>query len=247
MLALMLITVAVLPDPCHAVAIGAAVRTDGARRVAAVGAVEPAVVAAAVGRRQGRGAPQQPRTRWASAASREHSDGAGDGMVVSGTPELSRNESLQAAHGQARRELLGRLEARARLLSAESAPGWLPGFVRSRIVERWLRGQANNNLLHVKDQTCLVRDHGFGNSYQTTLLVEEDVRGVQRSLQTLQLRLMEGSRVFAFACGGLALFWSFLALVQGWFDRLTRGYMTWRLRVITGAIAAAPLALLLLV
>lgn len=226
MLALILLTVAATTEPCG---------PNAAHVSAGFAPVTLALQAC----------PQEPRTRatLAAAAGSE----ASDALVVVGTPELSRREALAAAQEQARVELLERLAARGRTTVGEAAPAWLPGFVQQRIVARWLQGLDSGKLQRVTGEDFVVRDHGFAQSYEARLLVEEDAAAVQHSLRSLRVRLADSGRWFAAAAGGLVVFWAVLALVQAWFDRLTRGYMTWRLRLIAAAIGAVPLTLLLLV
>ena len=92
-----------------------------------------------------------------------------------------------------------------------------------------------------------VRDHGFGKSYQCSLLVRTDSVRLARSERELQhdLRRVVG-RAKAAACSTVGA-WFAIGLLVMWLDRLSRGYMTWRLRTY-GALAglAVPAACWLL-
>lgn len=86
--------------------------------------------------------------------------------------------------------------------------------------------------LRVLDRDLLVRDHGFGRSYQAFLLLEKVNPNSARLSDTLSNRLQSEQERFVLNCGGVVGWWGLLALIVLWIDRLTRGYMTGRLYVL---------------
>jgi hypothetical protein len=62
--------------------------------------------------------------------------------------------------------------------------------------------------------------------------VAEDPRAVQRSEQSLRSTLQRLERATVVKYGGIAVGWTALVVVLGWLDRLSRGYMTGRLRLV---------------
>ena len=55
---------------------------------------------------------------------------------------------------------------------------------------------------------------------------------MQRSEQSLRSTLQRLERTTVVKYGGIAVGWTALAVLLGWIDRLSRGYMTWRLRLV---------------
>ena len=55
---------------------------------------------------------------------------------------------------------------------------------------------------------------------------------IERGEQRLRAELRKLERSTAVKAGGVAAGWVFLALLLSWLDRLSRGYMTGRLRTI---------------
>jgi hypothetical protein len=180
---------------------------------------------------------QDPRPQdWVEAGgdpSRPHA------IVVSGTAELTPHEAFQAALDRAHEASRERLRAQgARLLEAR-APFWLPSFVSERVLDDWLRRAERGSQPRVLAREDKVRDHGFGNSWQTWLLVDAEPAGATLGDGRLVGALRQSSRLFVAKCGGTVLLWGFLALVGAWFDRLTRGYMSGRLRLIGWGLGIA--------
>ena len=128
---------------------------------------------------------------------------------------------------------------------AALSPSWFPDLMRDRVLRSWLGKQAPTRGVEVLDRDLVVRDHGFGRSYQGFLLVREPGmelagRRLVRQLEVAQRQLIQR--------GVLVLgVWSSLALILIWLDRLTRGYMTRRLMLLgIGLGTAAPALLVLL-
>ena len=65
-------------------------------------------------------------------------------------------------------------------------------------------------------------------------------RAVEAAMTRLRRAVPRAAETFAVKCAGVIGFWLVLGVVLGWIDRLSRGYMTWRLRAI-GAIAGVSL------
>lgn len=170
-------------------------------------------------------------------------------LLVRGTVELSAGEANAAAESLVADRARGLLAERGRATLGQSAPVWLPSFSREQLLRRWLAGVDGRETLRVVDRTQVEHDHGgLGTSYRTELFVEPDGKRLATHLSRLRRQVAVGARVFAIKCGGIVGFWVLLAAVVGWVDRLSRGYMTWRLRVL-GLIAgsALPAVVLLLV
>ena len=161
-------------------------------------------------------------------------------IVVSGTAELTPNEAFQTAIDRVQEANRERLRAQGTRIVAAQKPFWLPAFVTDRVLEDWLRrAERSGATPRVLAREDKVRDHGFGNSYQTWLLVEPEPAGASPGDGRLMGALRQSSRLFVLKCGGTVLLWGFLALVGTWLDRLTRGYMTGRLRLIGWALGIA--------
>ncbi|MEZ5965180.1 MAG: hypothetical protein R3F56_15205 [Planctomycetota bacterium] len=166
-----------------------------------------------------------------------------------GTVELSSGEADLAADALVAERGRGLLSARGRAQLEDSCPTWLPEFCREQVLARWLRATDGAGVLRVVDRVQTEHDHGaLGTSYRTELTVRPDAGRIERSLGSLRHQVTVGAKRFAVKCAGIVGFWVLLALVVGWLDRLSRGYMTWRLRLL-GAIAgtALPAVVLLLV
>jgi hypothetical protein len=115
---------------------------------------------------------------------------------------------------------------------ATRRPFWLPQPLADEAVRRWLGNLPTEQMVRTVDREDRQREHEFGTSYQTTLWVAEDPRAVQRSEQSLRSTLQRLERTTVVKYGGIAVGWTALAVLLGWIDRLSRGYMTWRLRLV---------------
>ena len=166
--------------------------------------------------------------------------------VVAGSPELSRDDAWRSVTRSAVAQRQARLESLAVAQVAAHSPGWLPDFVTERAVRAWSGEQMQGYRLRVLDRDLLVRDHGFGRSYQAFLLLDKAEPGVARGSESLMDRLARARERFVLKCGGVAGWWGLLALLALWLDRLTRGYMTGRLYVLGAGLGlVAPILLVI--
>jgi|RhiMethySRZTD1v2_1073278.scaffolds.fasta_scaffold736083_2 hypothetical protein len=153
-------------------------------------------------------------------------------VAITGTTELSRAEAFGAAHSAAIDHLRGRWTERGQRVLAEQRPFWLPAVFAQTAVDRWLSHQSFEQVLQIVDREDKVREHDFGQSFQTTLWVAEDPRQVAGSDRQLRRELQQVQRRTLAVSGGTVVFWAVMAFALGWLDRLSRGYMTGRLRLI---------------
>ena len=166
--------------------------------------------------------------------------------VVAGSPELSRADAWRSVTRRAVEERQAQLEGLAAARVAEQSASWLPDFVTEQAIREWSGEQMEGFRLRVLDRDLLVRNHGFGQSFQAFLLLEKGTPGVDHGSQSLEHRLASARECFALKCGGVAGWWGLLALLTFWFDRLTRGYMTGRLCVLgSGLGLVAPILLVI--
>ena len=117
----------------------------------------------------------------------------------------------------------------------------------TRTVQRWIGDLPLERSLRLVDREDRERTHEFGNSYQTTLWIAEEPRLLEQSERALRHQLRQLERTTAMKYGGIAGGWVLLGVLLGWIDRLSRGYMTGRLRCVgaLGAIAIPAVAFLL--
>ncbi len=169
-----------------------------------------------------------------------------DACVISGTPELNRKDAWAAVTRRAVEEQQLRISERAADQAVAQSPAWLPGFVRERAVKQWTGDQVRRQRLKVLDRDLLVRDHGFGNSYQAFLLLDKVDPGSATSSRSLATKLQREQKRFVMKCGGTLGWWGVLAIFVLWLDRLTRGYMTGRLYTLGAALGiCAPILLVI--
>ncbi len=157
-------------------------------------------------------------------------------VTVVGTVELTPGAAMASARAAAADEFAWELERRGRAILERTQPGWLPDFVAEAQVRRWLRNVRPEAGLRVVDAETRAHDHGDFLSYQTSLAVVQDERWTGVALGQLRGTIRESARRFVFTCGGAVGLWSLLALLYAWFDRISRGYMSWRLRILFGGM-----------
>jgi hypothetical protein len=167
-------------------------------------------------------------------------------VAVSGEAELTPFEALASAESRVEEHVRRRWRARADRLAARHRPFWMPTALAERASSRWLADLPVERLVAQVDRTDRERVHEFGNSYQTTLWVAEVPEAVARGERGLRAALRELERATALKAGGVAAGWVVLALLCSWVDRLSRGYMTGRLRAI-GLLGGALLPAVLMV
>jgi hypothetical protein len=189
---------------------------------------------------------QEPATaEWVEAGGDERWPAA---SVVRGPVELTPQEADAAAAGEAMGRILDAVRTRGAASAEAVSPAWLPNFVRSRAVSRWLAGLDTNAIVNVVDRARQERDHGGGErSYRTALLVEPRMDRVERELGRLHRIVRVEARTFTTKCLGIVAFWVALALAYSWLDRASRGYMTWRLRLLGAVVGLTMPTILLLV
>ncbi len=159
-------------------------------------------------------------------------------VAVRGDAELSPAAALASAKVRVDDHVRELWRERAERALEQRLPFWLPGMLAEPAVRRWIADLPIAQMVAVVDREDREREHSFGSSYQTTLWVAEDLRALQRGEQRLQHELRRLERTTAYKYGGIAVGWTVLLLGIGWLDRLSRGYMTGRLRV-AGLLAGA--------
>lgn len=168
-------------------------------------------------------------------------------VAVRGETELS----PAAAYASARSRMVDHVrtlwQERAATAVEQRRPFWLPQPLADEAMRRWLANLPLEQLARTVDREDREREHEFGTSFQTTLWVAEDPRGVQRGEQSLRSALQRLERTTVFQYGGIAVGWTGLVVLLGWLDRLTRGYMTGRLRCVGLLAGLAVPALVFLV
>lgn len=181
-------------------------------------------------------APQQPVTTSIAEA-----------VVVRGDAELSPAEALVSAKRKAEEHVRELWQDRAEQAFSGRRPFWLPDLLAREAMRRWLAELPIEQMATYVDREDRQREHEFGSSYQTTLWVAEEPRLVANSERMLRRATQRLERVTAVKFGGIVAGWAVLAVVIGWLDRLSRGYMTGRLRLLglLGGVAFPALAFLL--
>lgn len=170
-----------------------------------------------------------------------------DAVAVRGTAELTSAAAYGAARAAAVLHQKAQWRERGDRLVVENRPVWLPKHLADRAVDRWIAMQAEESMLRVVDREDRERDHEFGKSYQTTLWICEDQANVTRGEKALRRELDQTRRRTVVLAGGTVGLWAVLAFAVHWIDRLSRGYMTGRLRVLglMVGVAVPSLAFLL--
>ena len=178
--------------------------------------------------------PQGPRLPMASA------------VAVRGDTELTPAEALASAEARVGEHVRSRWSERLDRTIEQRRPFWLPELLTDQAKRRWMSDLDVERTVRLVDRKDRERTHEFGNSYQTTLWIAEDPNAVARSRVYLRQQLRELEHETAVKYGGVAAGWVVLALLLGWIDRLSRGYMTGRLRVVglLGGLAMPALAFL---
>lgn len=168
-------------------------------------------------------------------------------VAVRGDAELSPAEAFASARRKAEDYLREQWLSRADRTCAVERPFWVPEPLMTRTVQRWIGDLPLERSLRLVDREDRERTHEFGNSYQTTLWIAEEPRLLEQSERALRHQLRQLERTTAMKYGGIAGGWVLLGVLLGWIDRLSRGYMTGRLRCVgaLGAIAIPAVAFLL--
>ena len=161
-------------------------------------------------------------------------------VAVQGEAELTPAAAFASARRKAEEHVRELWHDRASAACAAQRPFWLPEVLANESLRRWLSDLPVNQLVHLVDREDRERTHEFGNSYQTTLWVAEEPSRVAQGERQLRRELQKLERVTAVKYGGIAASWVVLVVVLGWIDRLSRGYMTGRLRLV-GLLAATAI------
>lgn len=161
-----------------------------------------------------------------------------EAVEVRGETELSPADAYASARRKAEDHVRERWQQRAERTCAAQRPFWLPEVLAAPAIRRWLTDLPVEQLVLLVDREDHERTHEFGNSYQTTLWIAEEPRSVQQGERQLRRQMRDLERTTALKYGGIAAAWVVLGVLIGWFDRLSRGYMTGRLRCL-GMLAAA--------
>lgn len=179
-------------------------------------------------------------TVLAFVAPQGRAQGAAEAVAVRGDAELSPAEAFSSARRKAEDHVRDLWQARVEREAAVQRPFWVPAPLASLATRRWLGGLPYERLLRVVDREDQERTHEFGNSYQTTLWVMEEPALVEQAERQLRHQLRSLERTTAMKYGGIVGGWVVLGVMIGWLDRLSRGYMTGRLRLL-GLLAAAAI------
>lgn len=175
----------------------------------------------------------------------------GDGPVpafeVRGEAELSPAAALASAQAAAAAHAQATWAVRAERIAAEHGAPWMPDFLVRDSLRRSLLQVDATGCFEVVDRSDRARDHDFGPSYQTTLWIVEDPRRAQAAERRVRAALRQLERSTVAKLAGTAVFWGFVAFACAWLDRLSRGYMTWRLRLLGLLVGCAVPAALFLV
>lgn len=153
-------------------------------------------------------------------------------VAVRGDAELSPAAALASAEARVDEHVRAVWQERAERAVERQRPFWVPDLLVQAPLRRWLADLPVEQLVRRVDREDREREHEFGNSYQTTLWIAEEPRAVQRGERSLRSELRRLERCTAVKYGGIAAGWVVLAVALGWLDRLSRGYMTGRLRAI---------------
>ncbi len=167
-------------------------------------------------------------------------------VAVRGDAELTPADALASAEARVEEHVRRRWRDRAAAASLRHRPFWMPAALTDHATSRWLAELPVKQLVAQVDRADRERVHEFGNSYETTLWVAEVPGAVQRGEHQLRCVLRDLERDTALKAVGVVSTWFVLALILGWVDRLSRGYMTGRLRAI-GLLGGALLPVVLFV
>lgn len=161
-----------------------------------------------------------------------HASGPRDAMQIEGRVELDPTSALLSAKEAVAERAQRQWEERAARLAAQQMPDFVPDIFVQQAVRRFLQRQPVEQTFQVVDRRDSEREHEFGKSWQTTLWVAEDLRATAACERHLLAELRRAERMLLWKSGGTVVLWALLGLALGWVDRLSRGYMTGRLRCL---------------
>lgn len=154
---------------------------------------------------------------------------------VVGSVELSPAEAFASARSEAATTFESEAVRTAFERAGDVVPFWMPNFIVERVVDRWQRQYVSGRCFEIVDREDVVRDHGFGPSFQTHLLVEP-LPPSDRAVSRLRHRVHCATEALMVHGGGTLAFWAVLAIAFWWIDRLSRGYMSGRLLTLALAL-----------
>ena len=187
----------------------------------------------------------QAQEGWVLAAASPHGKGTAS---VQGSVELTRAEAEASALRLAGATHRERLRTAGDEVVQRVLPDWLPRFFVRHELDEWTRRLQRELPLDVVQNETKVRRYSYGEAFQTTLHWDADVGEVAAEHERwFEQRVTEAGKLLLAKFGGIAVYWGLLAFLSSWFDRLTRGYMTWRLRTISLGLGISLPAVLLLV
>jgi hypothetical protein len=160
-------------------------------------------------------------------------------VAVRGDAELSLAAAFASAQTRVEDHVRTVWRERAERTLEQQRPFWLPQLLADEALRRWLADLKPRQFVQVVDREDREREHEFGNSWQTTLWVAEDPQQLERGEQRLHNELRRLERTTAMKFGGIAAGWTLLIVSLAWLDRLSRGYMTGRLRLVGLLLGAA--------
>ena len=166
-----------------------------------------------------------------------------DPIWVRGPVELTRVEAFRAADRLALDHWKCTQMSSARRWVADAAPAWLPSALAERAIRRWVVSEQSTDV--VRDRRVIEHEHGFGPSYHVEILLDAEALGHldRHATRSLERELRRTERRTAFLGGIVFVVWLLAAVASSWLDRLSRGYMRHRLRVLFGGAAVAVTAL----
>lgn len=180
-----------------------------------------------------------PRAQFASVAGREPVPTEPRAAVheVVGRVELESGEAelavRLAADDWARRHMARRSAA------VEAGRTGVPQFLEVMVRNAWLRDLEVARLYEVVGRATDAREHRGYRSYQSKWRLVAQELAMEQATESLVLRLDRVGRRFWAILAATPVLWGLLALLHGWFDRVTRGYMPWRGRVACVLMALA--------
>ena len=172
---------------------------------------------------------------------------AGLAVTVVGDLELSRADADRAAMRAARDMRRGQLQRVGQELAARHAAFWLPGVLVDGEVDRWVTRTERRSPVSVMSRDTQVFTYSYGEAFRTSLHLEDGPLFDQAAELEMERGVRWLGRLILAKIGGITVFWGLLAFISCWFDRLTRGYMTWRLRGIAAALGVVVPPVVLLI
>lgn len=165
-------------------------------------------------------------------------------VTIEGRVALDPWSARENAEVAALRRIRRELERRADRAFASSNSSWVPEVLEQRHRDRWRARFVDEALLEIVEESLQRRDHGDYESFQVSFSVRPDAVATASALDAYERGLSKtAERAVGFGVGTLTL-WGVLGLGFVWFDRLTRGYMPWRLGTVAVGIGTAAPGLL---